>query len=119
MVFVTLFSLFYFPDDGIPFFTIPHLDKIVHFTFYFGAAISASLCFREQTGGRKNLKKVLLLTAVLSIIYGIIIEVLQETLTTYRDGNLYDAIANAIGALFGIIVLWYIFSVQRRFKWKV
>lgn len=118
MVFITLFSLFYFPDDGIPFITIPHMDKMVHFMFYFGASISASLCVREQTRGSKGFKKVLSSTAILSIIYGIIIEVLQETLTTYRDGNVYDVIANTVGSLFGITVLWYLFSVKRRFNWK-
>ncbi|XGA85186.1 VanZ family protein [Polaribacter sejongensis] len=36
--------------------------------------------------------------------FGIIIEVLQQTLTTYRTGDYKDAIANTVGILLGFII---------------
>jgi len=46
------------------------------------------------------------------IFYGIILEGLQSGLTTYRTGDVYDAIANATGVLvamilFDRIIKWY------------
>ena len=39
-------------------------------------------------------------------IYGIIIEVLQGTLTSYREADLLDTFAN----LTGIVIAWVFFS---------
>jgi len=46
------------------------------------------------------------------IIYGIILEGLQSGLTTYRTGDLYDALANTAGVIVGLIffntiIKWY------------
>ena len=97
---------------------IPFFDKIVHFGFYFGATILGSFSLRELRGGNKKLLKTLVRAAIGSVIYGIIIEVLQEKLTTYRDGNVYDVLANTLGAVLGAVLMWYVFNVWRKFPWN-
>lgn len=53
--------------------------------------------------GKINVKKLHLILII--IIYGVIIEVLQSSLTTYRTGDLLDILANSLGVLLGYIFL--------------
>jgi glycopeptide antibiotics resistance protein len=39
-----------------------------------------------------------------TIIYGMIIEVLQYTLTVNRQGDIMDALANSMGAIVGLML---------------
>lgn len=52
-------------------------------------------------------KKMISITTIyavfgLCLLYGIIIEVLQYTFTTYRQADVLDVVANAIGLLVGV-----------------
>ena len=103
---IVVFILSSIPGSDIPKisrFKIPHLDKIVHFIMYF------TLQFLVLTEYYKNYKnkylftKVLLLTLLLSISYGLIMELLQEYLFISRTASLYDFLANSAGAIFGSI----------------
>ncbi|OIP49769.1 MAG: hypothetical protein AUK33_09730 [Flavobacteriaceae bacterium CG2_30_34_30] len=51
---------------------------------------------------------VVLKTAFFALVYGIIIEVLQEQLTSNRDGDIMDGFANLLGILFAVILLYFI-----------
>jgi VanZ family protein len=42
-----------------------------------------------------------------SIIYGTIVEILQQTLTTSRTADFWDVIANTMGVILGVVVAWY------------
>ncbi len=87
MVFITALSLMSFPDDN-SLYKIPYFDKVVHFFFYFTASVLGCLFGREQTSGKNSKLKVLLITVFGLIIYGILIEVIQSSFTTYRSGEL-------------------------------
>lgn len=121
MVLITLSSLLSlsFPDDDGSSFKIPHLDKLVHFIFYFVTAILGTLCIREVTKGRKSIFQAILKATLFAIIYGIIIEVLQEVCTTKRSGDILDALANTIGAIAGAFFIKYFFSGKRQLKWRL
>ena len=97
---------------------IPNLDKVVHFTFYSVAAILGCFFIRERASARISLIQSVLIMGLFTIIYGIIIEVLQHWLPGTRDGNEYDAIANTIGTFIGIFVVLGIFSAKGPLKWK-
>jgi len=47
----------------------------------------------------------LIYAVVISIIFGIVIEVLQETVTTYRSSDIIDVFANSIGAILASVVI--------------
>jgi VanZ family protein len=52
-----------------------------------------------------NKGKSLIYAVVISIIFGIVIEVLQETVTTYRSSDIIDVFANSIGAILASVVI--------------
>ncbi|CAM4277543.1 VanZ family protein [Zobellia roscoffensis] len=118
MMFVTFLSLASFSDTDTADIDIPNLDKVVHFSFYFGAAFLAVLFIKEITNGTIELRKAVFLAAIGAIIYGIIIEVLQYSFTADRHGDILDALANSVGAIFGSLAVKSLFSSERWLKWK-
>lgn len=76
---------------------IKHIDKGYHSLAYFTLALAWLLSFYQ-----KQEKKYLII--VLCIILGIIIEVLQASLTIYRTGDYLDILANTIGVLIALFV---------------
>lgn len=87
--------------NNVPFINIPHFDKVVHFCMFFG--LTAVLFFEN----RKSLKSTgrLLLVAFISFMYGVLMEVLQTTLTLTRTGDVFDALADLTGVI-TLLLLW-------------
>lgn len=82
---------------------IPNIDKIVHFGMYF---LMMSVIIIEH---RKNIKNParLFFLSLIPLSYGILMELLQLTLTRTRSGDFYDALADAAGILASVL-LWLI-----------
>tara|TARA_B110001450_G_scaffold184124_1_gene172177 strand:+ start:410 stop:778 length:369 start_codon:yes stop_codon:yes gene_type:complete len=74
-----------------------NIDKIYHLFAYFTLSLFWLFSFYKKS----SLKYFIVLAC---LIYGILIEVIQHTLTTYRTGDYKDAIANTLGSIFGLIV---------------
>ncbi|GAA3601865.1 VanZ family protein [Flavivirga amylovorans] len=97
---VSLIKLNNVPDIGVSF-----GDKIFHFLAYF---VLTTLWFYTFLYAFKfKSKKAIFSAAILSILFGIIIEVLQDSITVSRSLDVYDAVANTIGALLSSVVLWF------------
>ncbi len=120
MVFITYSSLTSFSgvDTGFLGFEIPHADKIVHFISYFTAAFLGVFFLREQGRWSLKLSTSLLLMFVVTVVYGIIIEVLQYSMTTDREGDLFDALANGFGSLFGVLTSKLLFNRKGLVDWE-
>lgn len=118
MVFVTLLSLFSFSEGDLPDFELPFMDKLVHFTFYFVATVFGVLSIRERTLGKSGLNISVLIIVIAVVIYGIVIEVIQSKLTVDREGDVFDVMANTLGALLGAVAIKLIFYGKRQLKWK-
>lgn len=118
MVFITFSSLYSFEDVSVPKMKIPHLDKAVHFTFYFVACVLGIFFLRERSRGEMSFRKALLIMLVSTIAFGIFIEVLQHALTSNRQGDYLDGIANSVGSLCGAWASKVYFSGKRQLKWK-
>lgn len=118
MVFVTFSSLHSFEGVSTPRFQIPHLDKMVHFTFYFVACILGVLFLREHSQGNMSIKKAIWIMVFATIAFGVIMEILQHTFTANRMGDIFDAMANTFGSLCGAIAAKIYFSGKRQLKWK-
>jgi VanZ family protein len=89
--------------EKVSFFNIPFLDKIIHFGMYFGLMLV--IIFEN----RKTLKSIghLFLIALIPLFYGILMEILQSTLTISRSGSFYDVIFNSAGILVSLLFwLW-------------
>ncbi|MFK5958073.1 MAG: VanZ family protein [Lutibacter sp.] len=82
--------------------SVKFIDKILHFTAYFTLTVSWLFAYYKSL---KLYNKGFLIAIVL-FVYGIIIEVLQGVLTTYRQADLLDIIANLIG----IVTAWVFFN---------
>ncbi len=89
-------------------------DKIVHL-FIFGIQSFLILWgYRTDYFANKN-RKILAVTAiVLTAFYGLLTEVLQRYVFIGRSGNVYDFLADTVGALLG----WSLFLIFFRKKIK-
>ena len=104
-----LWALFILALCGLPGSAIPELtfldwlkpDKIVHLVLF------GVLCFLLIKGISANEFNSVWtsypkpVSIILSSIYGVVIEILQEYLFIGRHGDIYDAIADSLGALLG------------------
>ncbi|NVK52908.1 MAG: VanZ family protein [Flavobacteriaceae bacterium] len=85
---------------------VSHIDKVFHAIAYFFLGISWLLSF-PKSYSNKVVKYTILICCVL---FGIIIEISQSTLTTYRTASLLDAIANTVGVVVAVIVFKSIYK---------
>ena len=76
--------------------SVTHLDKWQHCFEYFVLCLSWLIAFYKKKKKR--------LVVVCCILLGVIIEISQNTLTSYRTGDFYDVIANSLGVLLGLLV---------------
>ena len=80
----------------------PYIDKMLHFAAY---ALLGALFLRafKTTRIKNNLKLVLILSILLSSLYGISDEIHQH-FVPYRDADLMDVLANMLGGIMGVYI---------------
>lgn len=88
----------------LPAITIPYVDKIVHAFFYFLFSILWFYALRFYFDKQRR-AKLLMIVFFLALFFGIAIELFQNYLTTYRNGDVLDVIANTSGSLLAIFVI--------------
>ncbi|OBR42315.1 VanZ family protein [Maribacter hydrothermalis] len=115
-MFVTFFSLFSFSGVDNSRFNIPHLDKAVHFTFYMVMVILGFMALVRNKEHIDSSLKWLKYIVLFSIMYGIIIEVIQGVATVNRHGDFLDALANFTGAIIGMLLIRFWFFRNRSLK---
>jgi VanZ family protein len=98
-------------DSVTIFNSVPNFDKFVHVGMYFGLM---SVIILEHRNSIKNVRQ-LFLVGLIPFFYGILIEILQATLTTTRTGSVFDALADCIGILISIFV-WHWFNQAKKIK---
>lgn len=104
------------PDMTRPFWGIAR-DKIIHFIMFFPFPIISAFALNigPRTGGKALLETLLILLCGLAIAAAT--EIIQG-MTTYRDQNIWDWIADATAlAVSSLLVLTALF-IQVRRKWK-
>ena len=79
---------------------IDNFDKVFHSLAYFFLALSWFFAVEKS----HSIFKYRIVVAFLVIIFGIIIEVLQSSLTTYRTADYYDIMANSFGILIAMVL---------------
>jgi VanZ family protein len=85
---------------------ISNLDKWEHCIAYFTLSFCWLLTFYK-----KPKKKYIIVIAC--IIFGIVIEVLLDKLTTYRTADYLDIVANTIGVLLALLIFNIIFKKNK------
>ncbi|RSK39789.1 VanZ family protein [Mangrovimonas spongiae] len=100
---LTLVCLISIDFNEVPDFAPSFSDKIFHFLAY---ALLTFLWMRAFMFHLKMLKQKAIWSSLLfSITFGIIIEVLQMTLTSTRSFDFWDILSNTLGVLFTVFVL--------------
>jgi VanZ family protein len=81
---------------------LPHIDKMLHFVAY---ALLGTLFLRAFKTSRikNNVKFMLILSVLLSSLYGISDEI-HQYLIPYRDADLMDVLADTLGGIMGVYI---------------
>ena len=91
-------------SSDIPKIDINNLDKVIHAFFHFVFTSLWVLFFRKQFS-RVKISKLLIISFLFSLFFGILIEILQELFTTTRHADLYDIVSNLLGAIIAVIII--------------
>lgn len=78
------------------------LDKLVHLIMYVALAWTLAYGFKWQTTYPHLHQRFLLYAFLISCLYGAFIELLQFALTPDRAAELFDFVADAVGAALGL-----------------
>jgi len=89
--------------NKLPSVQVSGADKYVHFTFHFAFTLLWSFYSRLRLG--QWILKSSFIIVCLSVGYGILIEILQETFTQTRKADIMDVAANATGAIIAFLAV--------------
>ena len=89
------------PSHHLPHISIPNFDKIVHFTFYFVLVILMNWGWLKQRSFNSLHINAWVKIFIIACAYGLLIEIMQETLTADRHFEWLDEAADALGAAMG------------------
>ena len=89
------------PDLGLPQFKLLEFDKLIHFIMYLIFALIWGLKIENFLERKMEISAYL-------ILFGLVLEILQHVLPFGRYFDLGDFVANSIGVLFGVFILYYL-----------
>lgn len=87
-------------------------DKLVHAILFGLLSLSLLVAFRRQNKVNYIRKKAILIAVLFSLIYGLILEIVQYSLVEDRTGEVYDIVANMLGCALGIVFFRLIYGKQ-------
>jgi VanZ family protein len=99
-------------EKEIPDIEIKHLDKVVHFVFHFIFSTLWFLYFKKRFLQITN-SRLLVSTWLFSLVFGLVIEFLQQQITTTRNADVIDVLSNAIGATVAVCAFYYSRFLQK------
>lgn len=82
---------------------VPFYDKWAHFVMYGVLSLTIQFECQYRQLQRRSLSWWLLCGAF-PCLWGVLMELAQATLTTYRSGDVLDALANVMGVVIGLVV---------------
>lgn len=98
---VSLATIDDLPDLGISF-----ADKIFHFGAY--AVMTVVWFYYFYTLKMTTKAESIIIAVIIAVILGMIIEILQGTMTESRQADFNDVIANNAGILITALLLWFL-----------
>ncbi len=110
---IVILVLCSFPGNNLPRisfnFIIP-LDKVIHILIFGVFCFLLILGFTKQYTFKFLHTNPILFATVVSIFYGILIEVLQEYVFTGRSFELMDIVADSSGSFISILIYYILFK---------
>ncbi len=82
---------------------IPNFDKLIHATLFGSFVFLWSIYYatRKEKNNHSNSRYVLIL--IIACLYGVATELMQKYLIPNRDYDIYDIMADSIGAVLGFL----------------
>ncbi len=96
------------PGKDLPSITIFEFDKLVHSGIYLVLVYLMYYGWKKQSSFSFLHKSTILKILIITSSYGFIVEVMQELFTADRHFDIFDALANASGAVVGCYISPYI-----------
>jgi VanZ family protein len=100
--------------SNLPSFGVSGADKYVHFTLHFVFTLLWGFYFWLKLD--EIIIPKIARVVLLSLCYGIVIEILQEIATNTRHADIFDVLANSAGATTAL--LFFVLIKKRKFKEK-
>lgn len=88
--------------NKVNFLAFKNIDKFIHFLMYAALSLLFFIALRKNSHFKR--KEQIIITLMLVISYGLIMEVFQFYFTNDRSAELMDAFANILGSLFGLLI---------------
>ena len=102
-----LFTATTLPAQRLP--SVGFTDKVNHFIAYFILAVLVNLTLIYQRKSRLLFEKAPIATVIICLFYGAVDE-LHQLLVPGRSAETLDWVADASGALFGIIIFYFLIN---------
>lgn len=77
-------------------------DKVIHFLMFFGFTGLSTICLGYRF---KRLKTTLMAVAVLSFVWGALIEIIQQILPFGRSADIFDLLYDVFGTIVALIIM--------------
>ncbi|MCH4821944.1 VanZ family protein [Gramella lutea] len=94
-------------------------DKMLHAGAYLFLALLWKLYFLFKDSDFQRYNSNLLWVATAAFLFGMLIEVLQGTLTSYRTPDWWDVLANSTGVLLAVLLFIVMAPTIKKLKQKV
>jgi VanZ family protein len=94
-------------------------DKMMHAGAYFVLAFVWIFYYLLRTAEENKYKRGFFNISIAVIVYGMLIEVLQGTLTAYRTPDWADILANSLGVLIALTFCVVSLTMLKRLKRKI
>lgn len=91
------------PNKGI--FAMKGIDKLAHVSLFGGIVFFWGYYWISRPGTREEWRKLMILIALLSIVLGVVLEFLQLYYIPGRTFDLFDMLADALGAILAYALL--------------
>lgn len=91
--------------NNLPKIKVKEIDKLVHACIHF---VFTFLWFLTFINFKLNFKKAILCAFLFSMFFGISLEILQKLLTTTRQADILDVLANVAGAFLAVFLINYL-----------
>lgn len=116
---ITLLILSLMNLKSLPKFEVTNVDKIFHTTAYFGLVVVWYLQYFAHSVLKKSTIRPLISICLFAIVFGMLIEVLQGTATSYRSWDVFDMLANFTGTLLAFILLRLLKNTLEKLKMRI
>ena len=91
------------------------VDKIVHIVLFFILSYTLLLYFNKSDKKYLKNKRIQIIAIISCIVYGILLEFYQKLFVPSRSFDIADIVADAIGAIFGLI-FFYFYAIKNIVK---